>query len=289
MAEWYLATYQNGVFSNDLGAIQPSGDYVYKLKNGIQSGESPVKSDWLRITITNTDNKVEEWDNSSWTEDTSLTGLVNESTYWVYGKPYSYSIVTNDQTYYLKSFSNGTGKDINDSDVTINATAITAVTIGPSVTSIGESAFSSCSSLASVTIPDSVTEIGNNAFSQCSSLAFVTIGDSVTSIGTGAFYQCSSLASVTIPDSVTSIGDYAFYYCTKLMSVTIGRSINEIGESAFLGCESLYVITVPQSFILANFNNGYWNDGENFYGSNINRYWSVNNTGGMLGVHVNII
>ncbi len=41
-----------------------------------------------------------------------------------------------------------------------------------SVTSIGNSAFSSCNELNSVVIPNSVTAIGNNAFMICSSLCF---------------------------------------------------------------------------------------------------------------------
>ena len=60
------------------------------------------------------------------------------------------------------------------------------------------------------TIPDSVTSIGQSAFSHCSSLSSVTIPDSVTVIGDSAFYYCRSLTSVIIPDSVTSIGSYAF-------------------------------------------------------------------------------
>ena len=56
------------------------------------------------------------------------------------------------------------------------------VELGPTVTSIGNSAFYNCTSLADVTIPDSVTSIGNSAFSSCSSLTSVTIPDSVTSI-----------------------------------------------------------------------------------------------------------
>jgi hypothetical protein len=48
----------------------------------------------------------------------------------------------------------------------------------------------------SFTIPDSVTSIGYSAFSGCSSLTSITIPDSVTSIGNSAFYACDSLKTV---------------------------------------------------------------------------------------------
>jgi hypothetical protein len=89
-----------------------------------------------------------------------------------------------------------------------------------SVTSIGNYAFSGCSSLTEVTIDNSVTSIGERAFHNCSSLTEVTIGNSVTSIGHGAFSECSSLTEVTIGNRVTSIGEWAFYECTSLTEVT---------------------------------------------------------------------
>ena len=94
-----------------------------------------------------------------------------------------------------------------------------SVTIGNSVTSIGEGAFRSCSGLTSVTIPNSVTSIGKGAFEDCSGLKSVTIPNSVTSIGEQAFYDCRGLTSVTIGNSVTSIGEGAFYECSGLTSV----------------------------------------------------------------------
>ena len=82
-----------------------------------------------------------------------------------------------------------------------------------SVTSIGECAFSDCTSLTSVTIPNSVTSIGNSAFTNCASLTSVTIPDGVTSIGMHAFFGCSGLTSLVVGNNVASIGVSAFAYC----------------------------------------------------------------------------
>ncbi|MBR2238334.1 MAG: leucine-rich repeat domain-containing protein [Prevotella sp.] len=149
-----------------------------------------------------------------------------------------------------------------------------------SVTSIGGSAFSGCSSLTSVTIPNSVTSIGEWGFYDCSGLTSVTIGNSVTSIGYDAFFGCSGLTSIEvnsgntvygspyncnaiiktetnelflgckntiIPNSVTSIGERAFAGCSGLTSVTIPNSVTSIGNFAFYGCSGLTSVTIPNS------------------------------------------
>jgi hypothetical protein len=120
-------------------------------------------------------------------------------------------------------------------------------TIPSSVTSIGNDAFSGCTSLTSITIPNSVFSIGDWAFSYCSSLTSITIGNSVTSIGGAAFAFCMNLTRVTIPDSVTALksADYyssrigSFSLCTSLTNVTIGDSVTSIGDAAFSGCTNL--------------------------------------------------
>ena len=139
----------------------------------------------------------------------------------------------------------------------LNGELVKDLVIPNSVTSIGDAAFSDCSSLTSVTIPNSVKSIGLYAFYGCSSLTSVTIPESVTSIGSEAFYGCSSLTSVTIPNSVTSIGSEAFYKCSSLTSVTIGNSVTSIGDAAFAYCSSLTSVTIPNS-VTSIGNSAFW-------------------------------
>ncbi len=125
--------------------------------------------------------------------------------------------------------------------------SLQSINIPDSVTSIGESAFCGCSSLQSINIPDSVTGIGAYAFGGCSSLQSINIPDSVTSIGANAFWGCKGLQTINIPDSVTSIGERAFCYCSSLQSINIPDSVTSIGEYAFSDCSSLQSINIPDS------------------------------------------
>ena len=125
-----------------------------------------------------------------------------------------------------------------------SCSSLTSITIPNSVTSIKAATFYGCTSLTSITIPDGVTSIGYATFTGCSSLTSITIPDSVTSIGYATFTGCSSLTSITIPDSVTSIGYATFAGCSSLTSITIPDSVTSIGESAFSNCSSLQTISL---------------------------------------------
>jgi hypothetical protein len=168
-------------------------------------------------------------------------------------------------------------------------------TMPDSVTSIGEWAFDSCTSLTSVTIPNSVTSIVAGAFYYCYGLTAINVDvanteyssvdgvlyskdqtvlhtypagksavsfiipNSVTGIGEGAFSDCISLASVTIPNGVTSIGLWAFDACTSLISVTFEGTISssEFASKAFgLKDYNGYIGDLREKFYATDADNG---------------------------------
>ncbi|MGN0444070.1 MAG: leucine-rich repeat domain-containing protein [Acutalibacteraceae bacterium] len=131
-----------------------------------------------------------------------------------------------------------------------SCTGLTSVIIPDSVKSIGCYAFYDCTGLTSITISDSVVSIGDYAFEGCTGLASVTISDSVKSIGKSAFANCTGLTNIVIPDSVTNIDDYAFMECYSLTKVSIPSSVIRIGEYTFYDCFGLTSITIPKNVII---------------------------------------
>lgn len=125
--------------------------------------------------------------------------------------------------------------------------AITSVTIGESVTTIGEQAFSNCTEIQSIRIPNTVTYVGPSAFQNCTGLIGIAFGDSMTEISNGMFDGCEALRNVTIPDNVKSIGEEAFRSCTNLANIEMGKGVLSVGYRAFYGCTSLKKVEVGES------------------------------------------
>ena len=112
---------------------------------------------------------------------------------------------------------------------------LTSVTIGNSVTNIGEDAFYGCSSLTSIEIPNSVTNIGENAFYGCSSLTSIEIPNSVTRIGDGAFSFCTGLKKIEF--KCAKIGTW--FNGLSIEEVEIDYRVTSIAGGAFKNCSSL--------------------------------------------------
>ena len=125
--------------------------------------------------------------------------------------------------------------------------ALTSVTLGNGVTSIGRGAFLACTQLRSIVIPDSVRYIGMSAFEACGRLESVSFGRGLTEIGDYAFSLCGNLSEITLPDNVESLGMGAFNGCMGLKSVTLGSGINTIKERTFSECYDLEKITFYNS------------------------------------------
>ena len=150
-------------------------------------------------------------------------------------------------------------------------------TISNTIISIGNYAFSSCTSLTSITLPNSITSIGANAFNNCTGLTSINIPAGVSSIGSGAFSSCYNLTSLTvdsnnqyyndgnggnciietstntliqgctyttIPNGIVKIGNSAFSGC-NFTSITLPNTLTTIDQQAFNGCQKLTTLTIP--------------------------------------------
>lgn len=113
------------------------------------------------------------------------------------------------------------------------------------ITSVGDSAFLGCTSLANIKLPDSVISIGPDAFYGCTGLENIKISSNVTNIYAYAFSGCTGLTSITIPEGVTDIGECAFLKCSNLINIKLPSSLTSIGSNAFCDCSSLKNFDIP--------------------------------------------
>ncbi len=168
-------------------------------------------------------------------------------------------------------------------------TALTKVSFGQYLTTIGGGAFKNCTALTTV-YASSCIDVEAEAFKGCTSLKTLSI-TSVVTIGNKAFSGCSSLTSVSLnkliligdnafentglttfrASKLTNIGDSAFYgsalktvslskvteiganafaYCGNLTSVTF-TSATSVGKYCFSGCENLTSATISKISVIS--------------------------------------
>ena len=118
---------------------------------------------------------------------------------------------------------------------------ITSLKAPTTVKSVGDGAFSPCTSLTSVSLP-ACTGVGYDAFGACTSLASVSL-PACTNVGEHAFAYCGALTSVSLPSCAT-VGAYAFEGCTSLTSVSL-PVCTVVSNDAFGACTSLASVLLP--------------------------------------------
>ncbi len=118
---------------------------------------------------------------------------------------------------------------------------LTEVILPETIESIGDYAFTNCSSLVSVGDMPNITSIGINAFDRCSSLTDISFPN-IENIGVFAFSYCQALTKVDDMPKLTSIGSNAFGYCTSLVTVGDMNNLTTLTTAAFVNCSKLSTV-----------------------------------------------
>lgn len=108
------------------------------------------------------------------------------------------------------------------------------------LTSVGNYAFHSCTSLISVNLPKA-TSLGASAFNSCSAMTSFE-APLVTSITTQTFHGCSTLETLNLP-SVKTTGTQGIRNCKKLTRVDFG-AVTNIGALTLDSCPLLETLII---------------------------------------------
>ena len=115
---------------------------------------------------------------------------------------------------------------------------ISEIDLPDGLETIGNYAFSGCSSLSSISLPQSLTDIGIEAFKE-TAIANAEIPSQITYLKNGLFENCTALESADLPEALKQIGDKVFKGAEKLAAVNMPSGVTDIGAEAFYGCKDL--------------------------------------------------
>ena len=122
--------------------------------------------------------------------------------------------------------------------------AITTVSIGDGITSIGYSAFYQCTNLANITGGSGLIFVTSNAFYDTQWCNTAANNNKVNYIGRIAYIGTGVSGDVTLADGTIAIADDAFRDNWTITSVTIPATVTSIGNNAFLSCYTLATVNL---------------------------------------------
>lgn len=142
----------------------------------------------------------------------------------------------------------------------------TAITLAPSVKTIGKGAFAKCSELDRVYISDLAAwcsirfEDGDanplyyaqRLFLNGEEVTEITIPEGIETVENYAFYRFSALTSLSFAGYMERIGECAFSGCTGLTKVFFPEHITYFEKEAFSGCTSLEELQIPTGTFYLN-------------------------------------
>lgn len=113
-------------------------------------------------------------------------------------------------------------------------TVLQYVKLPKTVTTVGESSFDACTSLAEVVFPEGLIDIWAFAFNECALTGELKFPENMKNIGMGAFASCEKLTgTIVIPKKLTEVLIFAFYKCTNITGVTLHGGLETIDQGAF--------------------------------------------------------
>ena len=206
-----------------------------------------------------------EWHYDSAGSDPGLSGQCGDDLYWSFDEETGVLTITGSGAMYDYGIWTAPWNSVRSE--------ITAVAFPDGLTSIGKSAFFSCTGLTKLVIPDGVTDINDGAFRGCTAVTSITVPCSVRVVTTNyTFSDCTAVTtvhitkgtgtmttgplpyisgsgsvSVILDDGIRNISDKAFRYRAHLAEITIPSSVTGIGNEAFYECSGLTSITIPSS------------------------------------------
>lgn len=118
-------------------------------------------------------------------------------------------------------------------DCAFAGTALTDVSLGANVDSVGMGAFNRCPYLTNAVLPKA-QHLGTDIFADCSALQTADV-TGCAAIPASTFRNCPSLKSVSGTEGVVTIGDAAFMGDTALEAFAFGSALIHVGDDAFAG------------------------------------------------------